>query len=262
MSESFQQTHEESRAQFSKTAAAYVTSQGHAKGHDLDILRRRAGDLKGKKALDIATGGGHTALALAGLGAEVTATDLTPEMLAVAREFITGQGVSMDFVEAAAEALPFSDRSFDLVSCRIAPHHFADPVRFLQEVWRVLKPGGQFLLIDNISPEDESLARVVNHIEKERDQSHVQAYTASWLIDKSSEQGFDLQYFERWRRNKKFRRWASRSGMTDEGIAKLESWIRDLDSGAQLYLRSRFEGSELIDLDHEAALFDLHKPQI
>ena len=61
---------------------------------------------------------------------------------------------NITFAEMPAEKLPFPDASFDLVTCRTAPHHFADVPAFVAEVARVLRPGGVFGLVDNISPAD------------------------------------------------------------------------------------------------------------
>ena len=167
MSESI---HNKVKEQFSKTASAYVTSSIHAKGDDLQLLLELSGDVTHKSVLDIATGGGHTALAFAKAGARVTATDLTVPMLEKAQAFIESQGVSeVCFQEAKAEDLPFADDTFDRVTCRIAAHHFAEPQSFVNEVARVLKLGGQLLLVDNISPNDQELTKTMNHIEKTRD---------------------------------------------------------------------------------------------
>jgi SAM-dependent methyltransferase len=80
----------------------------------------------------------------------------------------------MDWVEAPAEALPFDDATFDLVTARIAPHHFRDVPAFLAETRRVLTPGGVFVLADTTVPDDEpEAADWQNAVERERDGSHV-----------------------------------------------------------------------------------------
>src|SRR5690606_28333148 len=84
--------------------------------------------------LDIATGGGHIANALAPLAGRVTACDLTEDMLQAASAFIAAGGhTNVDFAVADAEALPFADASYELAACRIAAHHFPDIPAFVRE---------------------------------------------------------------------------------------------------------------------------------
>lgn len=168
------------RTQFGASAAGYVSSALHAAGEDLRRLVELA-ELRGdERVLDVTTGGGHTALAFAPHIREVVASDLTPRMLEAARAFVRGRGVSnVRFEQADAEAMPFADASFDVVTCRIAPHHFPAPRRFVGEVARVLVPGGRFLLDDNVAPEDPELDEFMNRFEKWRDPGHVRAYRVS-----------------------------------------------------------------------------------
>ncbi len=130
----------------------------------------------------MATGGGHTALKFAPHVAHVTASDITPAMLDAAEKYLTGKGVSnVTFKRVAAEAMPFDDASFDLVTCRTAPHHFDDAALFVQEAARVLKPGGVLLVQDHLVPDDVAAARYIEAYEKLRDPSHNQAFAeAEW----------------------------------------------------------------------------------
>lgn len=160
--------------QFGRSASEYVTSPVHAEGADLKILLNWLNPQSNWSALDIATGGGHVAKALSPLVKTVVAADLTPGMLDVARSHLYGSGCdNVSFVLADAESLPFLDESFDAVTCRMAAHHFPDPAKFISEVSRVLRPGGRFVLIDNIAPDEQELANFLNVIEELRDNSHV-----------------------------------------------------------------------------------------
>lgn len=164
------------QAQFGAAAEEYVASAGHAAGDDLEQLVAWAEGGPGRHALDVATGGGHTALALAPRYGQVVASDLTDRMLATAERFIREHGVTnVEFQRADAEDLPFPATSFDLVSCRIAPHHFPNVGQFVGEVARVLKPGGLFLLEDSVTPEDPAAAAFLNQAEKLRDPTHVRS---------------------------------------------------------------------------------------
>jgi SAM-dependent methyltransferase len=75
--------------------------------------------------------------------------------------------------------IPFADASFDLVTSRIAPHHFHDIQTATKEMARVVKPGGYIFIEDTISPEDKEAAEFFNHIERLRDPSHVQTQSIS-----------------------------------------------------------------------------------
>jgi catechol 2,3-dioxygenase-like lactoylglutathione lyase family enzyme/predicted O-methyltransferase YrrM len=141
------------RAAFGAAAESYVTSERHRSGDDLALLVEWAQPVPSDRALDISTGGGHTALAVAPYVSSVAVTDLTPRMLATARAFLAEQGVAnATYVIADAERLPFLDASFDLVTVRIAPHHYADAPRATREMARVLASTGRLLFIDNIAP--------------------------------------------------------------------------------------------------------------
>src|SRR2546427_3670259 len=165
------------QAQFGGSADAYVLSAGHAAGEDLERLLGWGRQRGAARVLDIATGGGHTALAFAGFTPTVVATDLTLPMLAAARRFIAGQGVAgVHFVAADVDALPFRDESFGVVTCRIAAHHFPELLPAVREVARVLRRGGSFLVQDILGHDDPERAGFILEVEKRRDPSHVRAF--------------------------------------------------------------------------------------
>ncbi|MGA3169808.1 MAG: class I SAM-dependent methyltransferase [Chthoniobacteraceae bacterium] len=154
-------------------------SHRYARGHILENTQDVAAALEsialpaGAEALDVATGAGHTAFALSRAGFRVTASDLTPAMLERVREGAAERGLDIRTRQHSAEALPYPDATFDLVSCRVAPHHFSSPADFVRESARVLKPGGWFLVIDGTVPDDDAEAgEWLHHVEKLRDPSH------------------------------------------------------------------------------------------
>lgn len=179
------------KQQFGASAEAYVVSATHASGSDLALLPE-VGGLTGKEAvLDVATAVGHTALALAPHAARVIGVDLTPAMLAVARRLAAERGIeNVLFVEGDAESLPFDENSFDLVTCRIAAHHFPNVALFCREAARVLRSGGRLLVVDNVVPEAEELDRFMNSLEKRRDPSHFRSWRISEWAEFYAEAGF------------------------------------------------------------------------
>jgi SAM-dependent methyltransferase len=125
------------------------------------------------QVLDVATGAGHTGLHLAGLGHDVTCADIAQPMLDRVVESARERNVSIRTHLHPAEAFPYDDETFDLVTCRVAAHHFSDPEKFVSETSRVLKHGGHFLLIDGSVEDDQSEAEEWTHqVEKLRDPSH------------------------------------------------------------------------------------------
>jgi len=162
-----------SRDQFARQSRNYGNSHILA---DTSDIAEALGDLasgNGRKALDIATGGGHTAVFLAENGWDVTASDLTPAMLDRVLELAAEKGVAIHTALHEAEQLPYPAEAFDLVACRVAAHHFSDPAAFVSEVARVLVPGGHFLLIDGSVPDGSLVAEEwIHSVEKLRDPSH------------------------------------------------------------------------------------------
>lgn len=165
---------------FGGSAQQFVDSKLHREGDDLQRMVALAALTGQERVLDVATGGGHTALAFSYHAKEVVASDLTPRMLEAAERFVVSRGRSnVVFQQADAESMPFADADFDVVTARLAPHHFPSPPRFVAEVARVLRPGGRFILDDNMGPEDDELDAFMDRFERWRDPSHVRALRLS-----------------------------------------------------------------------------------
>ncbi len=147
--------------QFGAAAADYAASAVHARGPSLARVVDLVAPQAHWRALDVATGAGHTALAFAPHVAHVIASDVTKEMLTEAGKLAGARNLTnVETAHGDAGSLPFAEESFDLVTCRLAAHHFPDPAAFVGEAWRVLKPGGTLALIDNVSPDADMLPAV------------------------------------------------------------------------------------------------------
>jgi ubiquinone/menaquinone biosynthesis C-methylase UbiE len=161
------------RDQFQRQSANYGKSHILANTDDVASALSCVEVRPGSAALDVATGGGHTAVYLASRGFSVTATDISQAMLESASKLAAERGFTIATRLHEAEEFPYSDGSFDLVSCRVAAHHFSDRDAFVREVARVLKSGGHFLLIDGSVPDGEPDAEEwIHQVEKLRDPSH------------------------------------------------------------------------------------------
>ena len=258
--------------QFGAHAAAYATSTVHAKGASLGRLVELVRPEPHWQALDIATGAGHTAAAFAPHVARVIASDVTDEMLSEARKLAVAKGfANMETASADAEALPFEDGRFDLVTCRIAPHHFPDIPMFVGEVWRVLRPGGTFALVDNIAPDAESTpgfsgtdlrdaAVTYNAFETIRDPSHSRCLGMAEWSEIIADTGFDLTHKERLGKDMEFQPWAERLGADTATIERLRAMLSDGTPALQAFLRPRLvEGKLWFTLDE--AILIARKPQ-
>ena len=168
------------RAQFGKTAAAYVSSATHASGEDLERLIAVASPRTNERALDLGCGVGHTLRRVAPMVAFAVGADATFEMMQAGRTSVVS-APNAAFAQTDATALPFADAAFDLATCRLAAHHFTDAPAAFREVARVLRRGGRFVLVDNYAPDDPELDAFINELETLRDASHVRNHTvAGW----------------------------------------------------------------------------------
>ena len=223
------------KAQFSRTANAYVKSVSHGNRTALAKVVSTLDPSADWTVLDVATGGGHVARALAQAVQHVVASDLTPEMLSAARKHIRDDAGlhNVSYVVGDAEALPFLDETFDAVTCRIAPHHFVHPQRFVTEAVRVLKPGGRFLLIDNVVPEDEGLADWYNALERLRDPSHVRCMPPSQWKSWMEGAGLTIITEEPSWKTFEFETWARRMVTSEEQYGTVVAWLKSASSAAR-----------------------------
>ena len=238
------------QARFGPNAAEYAVSTNHAKGNSLARLVELARPQAHWHVLDVATGAGHTALALAPHVAEVVASDLTPQMLDAASQLACERGVTNLRTQLAdAEALPFEASSFDLVTSRIAPHHFANIPQFLAEVARVLKPGGRLIIVDNIAPEDA--AADLDAFEQMRDPSHVHCLSPREWAQGMVGAGLALLHGETMAKVRPFNVWASHQHTPSVLMYELANYLRQTSAPAKAFLAPVFNP------DGSGALFTL-----
>jgi ubiquinone/menaquinone biosynthesis C-methylase UbiE len=215
------------QAQFGASAHAYVTSPRHAAGEDLDRLLAWGAARRADRVLDVATGGGHTALAFASIASRVVACDLTEAMLAAARAHVRSRGgANIEFVAGDAGALPFRDESFDVVTCRTAAHHFSDVAAAVRQIHRVLRPGGSLLLQDILGHDDADASRFILEVERRRDPSHVRSYRAAEWKAFLRAAGLTVMDDAIIWKLREWHEWTGRMRMTPEARHDLEDFVR------------------------------------
>lgn len=230
---------------FGDHAADYSKSQSHAHGEDLDALIAALGPKPDWVALDVATGTGFTAVALARRAKHVTGIDVTERMLGEARQFAMREGVrNVEFELGDALRLKYQDSSFDLVTTRRATHHFADVPRFLREAKRVLTPGGLLGVADMSPP--AGAEDFTNKIEKLRDSSHGRAFSVDVWKSMVSEAGFNLQTVQVFNETISFEKWlypVEMGGNTERNVRA--AW-RASSGEVRRLLDASFDGPEVV----------------
>ena len=198
---------------WSPRAQAYVESDAHREGEDLEQLVAWAAGAR--TALDVATGGGHVARRLRDAGIEVVTCDPAP-------------GMRPDVI-CRAESLPFADGAFDVVACRTAAHHFADPGAAVREMARVARE--RVLIVDTVFMGDD-----VEVAEKLRDPSHVRNYTeAEWraLVDESGLVADDVRFSDH---TFDFAAWLARTGCEGDEAERAGALLGDRVADGRLTL--------------------------
>jgi len=215
-------TKEEVARQFDRMSTEYARSAGHAGGDDLDILIRFVAPAPDMRVLDVATGSGNTAAAIAPFVASVIAIDIAPSMLQRTRELAARKGLTnLTTALMDAEALDFDDASFEAVTSRIAPHHFIDIAQAIREIARVLRPGGAFVVEDSVVPDERELDSFLNGVEKQRDPTHVRSLTAFEWTDLLASAGLTPTKTSVCRKPHGFAEWIARAGMDDAGAKRV-----------------------------------------
>jgi ubiquinone/menaquinone biosynthesis C-methylase UbiE len=166
---------------FDRIATNYATSEVHADSPTLRRLRELILTRFGTAftLCDIACGAGHTALSFSGIAARIVGVDSAPKMLTTFRVLAIERGLDVEAVQGPAEAPPLPSGCFDVVVSRLAPHHFADVRKSVNEMARMARPGGMVAIIDLEGPRDPTEDHLNHLLEVLHDPTHVRSYTAA-----------------------------------------------------------------------------------
>jgi SAM-dependent methyltransferase len=203
-------------------AEAYRESEEHREGWDLDLLVEWAAGAR--TGLDVASGGGHVARRLREEGVEVVSSDPAP-------------GMHPD-VLCRAEDLPFADSSFDVVTCRLAAHHFPDARKAVAEMARVARD--RVLVVDNLwmSEAGEEANRL-------RDPSHIRNYTEDEWRSLLAVAELEVEAAETRERAIPFEPWLERTGCAGEDGERVRELLADRIDGDRYTLdRIALNGSK------------------
>ncbi len=248
----------DARSQFGPVAGRYLTSKAHDQPDEIALVLDRL-DPHGGTVVDVGTGAGHLAYALAPRVDHVVAVDITPEMLEVVRTQAEKRGLAISTRLAPAEDMGFADGSVDGVATRLAAHHFRDVLAFVADAARSLAPGGWLLVIDTTSPEDDDVAQSVDAFERLRDPSHVWNLKPSEWEALARAHDLTPDWIQTRRKPIDFVDWVERMRVAEHDVDALRAMLDESEGGARDYFEPRVEDGRLwFDL-HEVA-FEARKP--
>jgi len=202
---------------WSERAAAFRESASHREGPDLDLLVEWCEPGHAVSVLDVATGGGHVARRLRAEGCTVVSVDPAP-------------GMEPDVI-APAEALPFEDRSFDVVTCRIAAHHFTDVRQAVAEMARVTRR--LVVIEDNVFVDER-----VEEAERLRDPTHVRCYAEEEWLELLAGVGLEVEQVERFERRTVVDDWLARVNTPPDDAARVRELLADRIEDGVVMLKS------------------------
>jgi ubiquinone/menaquinone biosynthesis C-methylase UbiE len=236
-------------AQFGPRAAAYVTSQVHATGADLDQLAELAkAGAPNARALDLGCGGGHAGFHVAPHVGQMVAYDMSVDMLNAVSHAAADRGLGNIVTrQGVAEDLPFPDGAFDLVVSRFSAHHWNDLEAGLAEARRVLRDNGRAVFIDVVAPPSPLCDTHLQTIELLRDTSHVRNYSAAAWLKALTEAGFVTGAKTARRLRLEFSSWVTRMRTPDLNAAAIRALQAGMPREVTDYLELEDDGSFSID---------------
>ena len=233
---------------FNKSALNYLNSSDHKTGEDLEYVKKYFRKRGFGYHLDIGTATGHFTKSFK--SDVIFGVDTSINMLKIASD-------TYGIVPAVGrgEFIPFKEGVFELVTCRIAMHHFENPDLFFKEVSRVLSPKGVFVLVDSIVDVEDAY---LNEIEYFRDNSHIRSYTISEVLD-FNHGVLRLVHFNLFEKNHDFHEWATRLGADKITLSRLEEKFLDLPERIKKLLHIKIIDGKIKSYTDRKGLFIFEK---
>ena len=247
--------------QFTKTAEAFaktaIRDTPEVLGEKIEFAKPQPTDL----ALDIACGPGAFSLALAARVQFARGIDITEEMIRRARALQTEKQITNAAFDCGeAEALPYPNETFDLVTCQMSFHHMPKPEAALAEMVRGAKPTGRLVIIDTLGPESDEKFERHNAIEESRDPSHASALRLTIFLKMFDDCGLEILRQSLKRRQRSFNHWMLRAGLEPNHKRYLETrkLLEDSMSGDKAGYSPQVQGDDIIII-HNEGMFLLGK---
>lgn len=248
--------HDHVEKQFGSQANAYLSSAVHASGRDLARLGDLLAAFPRAHLLDLGCGAGHASFVAAQHVAQVTAWDLSSQMLEVVSRAANEKGLhNITTRQGYAEALTLEDSSFDVVISRYSAHHWHDVGQALREMKRVLKPGGMVIIMDIMSPGHPVRDIWLQTVEALRDTSHVRNYSSGEWLSMLTEAGLIAKSVITDRLPLEFSSWVARM-RTPEALSKA---IRLYQQSASAEVNAYFELQEDGSFTSDTIMVQAHK---
>jgi len=216
---------------FGKAAANYASAAIHSLGEDLQWMVEVA-DLKGTEhVLDVGTGAGHAAFAMAPYVATVEGIDITPQMLQQSEAGALERKLdNVKFSLGDVESIPRDDATYDIVVSRWCAHHYQSVQKAVAEIARVLKPNGQFILIDSCVPPQARVDTIINTLEFLRDVGHVRNYQIQEWLAFTESVGLHGEVLNEWALRLDGENWVQRIHTPTIHVQAIQALLSSLDA--------------------------------
>ncbi len=197
--------------QFGSQAEMYLTSSVHAFGKEFSEVENLVQQFDNPCVLDLGSGAGHISFYTAPFAQQVTAYDLSDDMLKTVADSAKQKNLNnITTVKGIAESLPFADDHFDVVISRFSAHHWQDVPLALYEMRRVCKPSGKVMIIDIMAPANPLCDTFLQTVEMLRDNSHVRDYSSNEWQQMFDQAGFNVNQTQTHKLKLEFNSWIAR----------------------------------------------------
>ena len=236
--------HEINQKQYQYKSESYLKSAVHAQGLEFEKMQGIIQKYQLKHVLDLGCGGGHVSYQIAPFAKQVTAYDLTTEMVQLVVEQAKQKNLNNIWgQQGAAEQLKFEDEYFDCVISRYSAHHWQNVRQAMSEIFRVVKPSGKVILVDILGTQQPILDTFFQSIETIRDPSHVRNYSLSEWTNFAEYAGFQIETIEKQYLDLEFKSWVERMQTPSFAIETIRYLQQKVSDQVRNYYQIQDDGS-------------------